>query len=141
MTGPAEGKIHLKAHVFLQEGGNRIELHDATVYVHLKGYALARVTHLDVEHEALDGLLPLKGGRFLTVRGIKGGLEIKLELTGSKSAQPPTVTVLSPVLNRVLKAGEKTRTWVGGKRDGLYVGFRKAEVEKLEALAQTTQAG
>lgn len=141
MTGPAEGKIKLEASVSLQEGSNRVELRDAVVYVHLKGYALARVTHLDVEHEALDGLLPLKGGRFLTVRGVESGLEIKLEPVRGKPAQPQTLTLLCPVLNRVLNAGEKTRTWVGGKRNGLYIGFRKPEVEKLEALTQAVRVG
>ena len=38
-------------------------------------------------------------------------------------------------LNQVLKPGEKTRTWVGGKYGGIYIGFRKAEVRKLENLA------
>jgi len=36
----------------------------------------------------------------------------------------------------VLEKNEKTRTWVGGKFGGIYIGFRKKEIEKLENLAR-----
>ena len=52
MTGPAEGKLPLEAQVFLLGRGSRRRV-EASVYVHLKGYALARVTHLGIEHESL----------------------------------------------------------------------------------------
>ncbi len=104
-------------------------MEDAQVYVHLKGYALARVTHLDIEHNALNAVYPPKGGGFQTVLGVDGGLEVRLP-SGK-------VVVLNPLLNRILAPGQATRTWVGGKYGGIYIGFRKAEVEKLEALAST----
>ena len=129
MTGPAEGKLRIEASVILLRGNSKSRLENAEVYVHLKGYALARVTHLDIEHEALNGLLPPKGGRFLTVAGVDGGLEVRFN--GVR------LLVLSPLLNEVLKPGFRTRTWVGGKFGGIYIGFRKNEVSKLEKLAET----
>jgi len=132
LTGPAEGKLPLEAKVILYFDGGRKELENAEVYVHLKGYSLARVTHLDIEHQALNAYFKPKGGRFLSIVGVDGGLEIRLE--------KGKIVVLSPLLNRVLSPGEATRTWVGGKYGGIYVGFRKAQVEKLESLAETLKS-
>lgn len=132
MTGEAEGKLRLASRVILElEAGGFKEL-EADVFIHVKGYSLARVTHLDIEHEELTGLLPPKGGKFLTIQGVTGGLRI--------SFHPPqrgvkNLMVENSHLNQVLKPGEKTRTWVGGKYGGIYIGFRKAEVRKLENLA------
>jgi hypothetical protein len=39
-------------------------------------------------------------------------------------------------LTEVLQENEKTRTWVGGKFGGIYIGFRKEQIEKLEAIAR-----
>lgn len=118
MTGPAEGKIPLKANVFL--GSKKIP---ASVYIHLKGYAFARVTHLDIESPKLN---LMKGkGDFLSIYGIEDGIQIPdLDLIVSCS-----------MLNKILDVGEKTRTWVGQKENGIYIGFRKAQVLKLEKIS------
>ena len=126
MTGPGEGKIALEAKVVVRDGGER-RLEGADVYIHVKGHSLARVTHLDIEHPDLDGLLPAGGGRFLTVAGVLGGIEIGLG--------DATVAVRCSLLNEVLEPGRRTRTWVGGKHGGIYVGFRKPEVVRLELIA------
>jgi len=95
----------------------------------MKGYALARVTHLDIEAPELNEVYPTGGGSFLSVCGIESGIKIKLR-------EDLYVRVLHDLLNRVLKPGEKTRTWVGGKDGGIYIGFRKEQIEKLESLAK-----
>lgn len=142
MTGPAEGKLDLNATVYLGFDGNDFMLENAAVYIHLKGYALARVTHLDVEHEALNHLIPPKRGKFLSIRGIQNGLEILLERSVTvevegKILSVKSVRVFSPLLNIVLGLNQKTRTWVGGKFGGIYIGFKKPEVKKLENIAKT----
>lgn len=132
MTGEAEGKLRVPCEVRLvtSEGVRRI---DADVFIHVKGYSLARVTHLDIEHPELTGLLPPKGGGFFTIEGVAGGLRI-----GFRPARRGvwSVEVASPLLNEVLGPGEVTRTWVGGKLGGIYVGFRREEVRKLEEVAR-----
>lgn len=64
MSGPAEGKIELK---------------NARVYLHVKGKARARITHIDVEHEDLNEIIKDKettyaagkpGGFFLGLKKI-----------------------------------------------------------------------
>jgi hypothetical protein len=140
MTGPAAGKLELKkAKVYLQSKDKKILLEDPTVYVHLKGYALARVTHLDVEHDLLDNIVSPKRGYFLSIHGINGGIEIKVEKEikhENKTIAVIGVEIRHRNLNKVLEPGEKTRTWVGGKFGGIYIGFRKEHVERLEKLAR-----
>ena len=75
MTNPAEGKLPLDAQVYLNEE----ELDNAQVYVHLKGYARATVTHLDIEHPDLTGLIPPKTRTFIWIIGIENGILIRTE--------------------------------------------------------------
>jgi len=142
MSGPATGKLKLsKASVYLLSKSDRVKLKNAIVYIHLKGYADARVTHLDIEHERLDNVIPPKRGLFLSIHGMKGGLKIKLEnekevVYENKEIDVVAVEVKHPYLSSVLKPDEKTRTWVGGKFGGIYIGFRKSEIVKMEKLAE-----
>ena len=141
MTGPAEGKLGLSATVYLSSNGREVELENPFVCIHLKGYSLARVTHLDIEHELLDNLIPPKRGRLHEIRGVKGGIEIRLErekeieYRGSRF-RPQHVQIRCPTLNEVLAQGQRTRTWVGGKFGGIYIGFRKPEIERMERIAR-----
>lgn len=142
MTGPAEGKLKLRGGVYLSFNARKIRLENAFIYIHLKGYALARVTHLDVEHEILDDMIPPKRGRLLNIVGVNGGIEIQLEEQREIEFQrerirPSKIEIVAPLLNGVLGVDEKTRTWVGGKFGGIYIGFRKPEIEKLENIAET----
>ena len=116
----------MTVNVFL--GGKRI---DAVVYIHLKGHSLARVTHLDIESPQLNLGIGKKGdvdkkGDFLGIHGIDEGIQIpQIDLI-----------VSSPQLNNFLGLGYKTTTWVGQKEDGIYIGFRKEHLLKLEKIAK-----
>ncbi len=123
MTASAEGKLLLDAQVYL----NDVELVDAQVCIHLKGFARATVTHLDIEHPSLVNLIPPKTRAFFWIIGIENGILIR---TGTGDM----VKVICSLLNSVLPKGEKTKTCVGGKFSGLFVGFRKRELTKLEQL-------
>ena len=126
MTAPAEGKLPLVANVYLNEE----ELQNAHVYVHLKGYARATVTHLDIEHPSLFDLIPPKVRTFIWIMGIEDGILIRTE-------KGDMVKVLCPLFNTVLPRGGKTKTCVGGKFSGIFIGFQKRELTKLEAIAET----
>jgi hypothetical protein len=124
MTGPGIGKLLLEnAQVFID--GKEIK---ADVYIHIKGFSLAKVTHLDVESEELNKILKPKEGGFFSIHGIDDGIEIKFEKN--------RVKVSHEFLNEVLRKGEKIRTWVGGKEGGIYVGFKKEQIVKLEKIAK-----
>ncbi|MDJ0270655.1 MAG: hypothetical protein NXY59_08970 [Aigarchaeota archaeon] len=130
MTGPAFGKLLLEgAYVKIRRNTSVETLEDAEVYIHVKGYALARVTHLDIEHGALNGLIAGKGG-FFTVKGVDGGGVL---IILDKNLR---VEVRHPLLIKVITPGMITRTWVGQKQDGIYVGFRREQVRALEEIAR-----
>jgi len=141
MTGEAEGKLNLRgAKVFLTSRSIKIKL-DAKVYIHLKGYALAKVTHLDIEHEALNRLIPSKRGFFLSIHGTGKGIRIMLKeekeiKIKGRNLRISYLEVLHPYLSKILKKGEKTRTWVGGKFGGIYIGFRKEQIKRMEEIAK-----
>jgi hypothetical protein len=135
MTGPAVGKLKLEAEVFLEPG--HFKLDGASVFIHLKGYSLARVTHLDIEHEALDNLIPPKRGGLHRIEGVRGGISIKLKNPKETSRGIiKSVRVKCSHLNSILKPGEITITWVGGKAGGIYIGFRKPQIALMERLAR-----
>jgi len=124
MTGPGEGKLPLDAKVHL----NTEELTNVHVYIHLKGYSRATVTHLDIEQPKLNSIIPPKAKTSNWIVGIENGLLI-ITSKGDK------VQIIHPLLNKVLQRGEKTKTLVGGKFGGIFIGFRKREINKLEQIA------
>ena len=140
MTGPSLGKLELEnAKVYLVNK-KKIKI-EAFVYIHVKGYSLARVTHLDIEHDLLDNIIPPKRGKFLTIRGIKNGIEIELDSAkviedNKRKITVSSIRIIHPYLSNLLPKGGKTRTWVGGKFGGIYIGFRKKQINILEAIAK-----
>ncbi|MEW5937935.1 MAG: hypothetical protein AB1665_09010 [Candidatus Thermoplasmatota archaeon] len=122
MTGPSEGKVPLGCSTLLD--GREIE---CAVYIHLKGFAGATVTHLDIESPDLN--LMDGEGSYGAVVGVTGGIKLKVAMH--------RIEVRCHALNRVLSPGERTFTWIGQKKDGIFVGFRKAEMEKLDALGRS----
>lgn len=128
MSGLAEGKVPLAAKVYVIAKGKRKEI-PANVYIHVKGFAFARVTHLDIEHDSLEGIMKGKG-EFLTVAGIPKGIRIE-----TKRPKADGIDITYPKLARILPK-QRIRIWVGGKPGGIYIGFRKEQILKLEKMAK-----
>ena len=70
MTGKAEGKIELKG---------------AKVYIHVKGKAKARITHLDIEHSMINKIIKPKEATYCA--GKEGGCFIGLKKEMLKRAE------------------------------------------------------
>ena len=103
----------------------------------------ARVTHLDVENRALGKIIHRGRGNMLEITGVQGGIEIRLKNPteinlGESKILVHSLELLHPILNKVLKRGESTVTWVGRKYDGIYIGFKKPQIERLEHIAKMT---
>jgi hypothetical protein len=131
------GKLRLDAYAILMPCESKI---DAEVYIHLKGYARARVSHLDIEKMGLGKVIRRGRGNFLEIRGVENGLEVVLRekcqiILGGEEFTISSIFIASSLLNKIVEKGESTRAWVGRKYDGIYIGFRKTEMEKLEKLA------
>jgi len=131
------GKIKLEASTVLMPSAREI---DAAVYIHLKGYARARVSHLDVEKIGLGKVIHRGRGNFLKLKGSEDGLEIVLRenrqiVLDGKGIMVSSIVLSNLLLSNVIGKGKSTKAWVGRKYDGIYIGFRKAELQKLEKLA------
>jgi len=142
MTTASAGKIRINADVYLVLQKEKVKA-DADVYIHVKGYMRARVTHVDIEDKIFGRIIHRGRGNMLEIRGIKGGIEIKpkspreMDINGSKILVH-ALEVHHPILNEVLGIGESTVTWVGRKYDGIYIGFKENEMKKLERIAEKT---
>lgn len=77
-------------------------------------------------------------GNFLDIRGVAGGIVItpKVEREVKLNDKPILIKgleIVCPFLEGVLELGETTRTWVGRKFDGIYIGFQKgADIQVRE---------
>lgn len=136
MTGPGEGKIPLRSRVFLVSGRSRTELR-CSVYLHVKGYSMARVTHVDAEADQLNELLLPGDYAYATVYTAGEELRIRfregrnLRSTGERISEvsiecPELVGALEPI---------KSIAYIGGKEGGIFIGFKKEFLRKLEELA------
>jgi len=137
------GKIRIDAKVYVVSQGEKLEVKEASVYIHVKGYMRAKVTHLDVEDRVLGKIIRRGRGNMLEITGVQGGIEIRLKHPteinlGQSKILVRSLELLHPILNKILKTGESTVTWVGRKYDGIYIGFKKPQIEKLEHIAKIT---
>lgn len=71
------GKANVEADVCLALRDGKIKMDDASVYIHVKGYMAAKVTHIDIEERILGKIIHRGRGNMLEVTGIEGGIEIK----------------------------------------------------------------
>jgi len=132
LTGPGPGKIKLCAKVYLWSVGKREPL-DATVYLHVKGWSRARVTHIDVESPGIE---------YRLVGGPKQGVYGEIVGTGSGIIFSPFRSTWrleveeKQVLARALRGGEKCIGYLGGKHGGIFIGFQKHVLRLLEKLAE-----
>jgi len=140
MTGPAIGKIPLKAKVYLIGGFSRVPLVGTQVYIHLKGYSGARVTHCDIEHRFLNELVAPNTSKFLKLRS-DDNKTVSIELDGiyelSVGSEKYRVGAIVIECSELAKALGRAsfKVYVGGKVGGIFLGLRKEYIEKIEKLA------
>lgn len=131
MTGPGEGKIPLKAKVLV---GSR-EL-DCDVYLHVKGYSRARVTHVDVECWELNEALPPGAHTYATAYTKGDELHVRFCEPLKAFGSARVLAIRCPQLAASL-ASMRDIVYVGGKEGGVFIGFRREQIRKLEALASS----
>jgi hypothetical protein len=140
MTG-GPGKIRIDANVYLVLKERKIKLDDAAVYIHVRGYMRARVTHVDIEDGVIGKIIHRDRGNMLRIAGFRGGVRInpkepiEMDINESKTVVYG-VEVRHTFLNEMLGVGSSTVTWVGRKYDGIYIGFRETQMKQLERMAE-----
>ena len=124
VTGPAQGKIRIPVEVIIM--GHKV---DSIVYIHLKGYSRARITHIDIEGFDAEGD-KINGGMAV---GTSNGLTIILKkeiVIAGKNAKKIVLRGL-----RVLNIGERAKCVIGIKDGGIFVGFESKVLPRLEKFA------
>jgi len=137
MIKEMHGKLRLNASTILMPCERKV---DAEVYIHLKGYARARVSHLDIEKIGLGKVIRRGRGNFLEIRGVENGLEVILQdecqiILDEEELTVSSIVINYSLLNEIIEKKKSTKAWIGRKYDGIYISFRKAELEKLEKMA------
>lgn len=136
MTGPGPGKIPVKADVLLITRQGIVKLDPCDVYVHVKGYSRARVTHVDIESPILS-IPDEKGGVYARVYRLEEGFRLLLT---KPIKLPEGITVREIIVKwsgpSLLEPGEATVAFIGFKEGGIYVGFKKNVIVRLEEFAR-----
>ena len=137
MTGAAEGKIPLRGFVeLIDDSAYRL---DCDIYLHIKGYSLARVTHIDLENPILNKIVKPKKAMYLPFK--VGYSKIIIFLKKTIRINNPDVTIKKisiycPELVDALGEDKSSYVYVGGKFGGVFLGFKKDFIKRLEALAE-----
>lgn len=137
MTGPAKGKIALKGIVKIGTSDD-LQSIKCDIYLHIKGYSLARVTHVDLEDPLLNEILPPKKSLYLPFKVRSSAIEVMFSskiYVESLKKYINRLIIYCPILASVIGEGVRSRVYVGGKYGGMFLGFKKEYVDKLENLA------
>jgi hypothetical protein len=131
LTGPGPGKLEVNAVVELCDAGGCRRI-PARVYIHLRGWSRARVTHIDIESPGLEELVGgPRHGIYVRVYGLRDGIVITpLESPSWRLTLKSGDPLLHP-----LPHGETCIGYLGGKTGGLYLGLQSPYHRELEKLA------
>ncbi len=126
MTGPGEGKIPIKVDFYVEDV--RVA---CTAYIHVKGYLRARVTHLDIEEiEAYPKNTKVPAVIIGRLDGVTIILMKKLRINGIE-CRKLRITGIS-----LIGKGKRSGGYVGVKEGGIYIGFRREIIDRLEEIAR-----
>ncbi len=112
------GKIKIRGKVFLDGK----ELINANVYIHIKGYSRARVTHIDIQDPELRKIIPPRHSDYPEI------------LWGVSTVNIPVkdhnLTIINCTLGKLIKLNGNI--YVGGKGKGIFLGLHKEQIKNLE---------
>ncbi|AAT43334.1 hypothetical protein [Picrophilus oshimae] len=114
------GKIKIPGTVFLD--GN--ELEDALIYIHVKGYSRARVTHIDIESRALKSVIRPRHSSYP---------EVNWSLSTSIDVNGHEIVIVSERLAEIIHLNGNL--YVGGKGKGIFLGFHREQISEMEKFA------
>ncbi len=128
MTGPGPGKIRIDCEkVNIIKGKARYCI-VPDVYIHVKGYSYARVTHLDIEYSNIEKILGIHIREIVPAFVKKFTNFIMLKSWKIFT----TMEIYSKTLLELIPPGYEGGCVIGGKQDGIFVGFKKEILRILE---------
>ena len=135
MTGPGPGKIPIQGLVNLVMDGEVVKLEPCDLYIHVKGYSRARVTHVDIESPKLN-IRGYSEGIYAYVHGLTKGFKLILKKPlriNDKYVKEIIVKWDGP---KILEVGKSSIAYIGFKDGGIYIGFKKDVIRKLEDFSK-----
>ncbi|MEM0139512.1 MAG: transferase [Ferroplasma sp.] len=115
------GKIEVEGTVFL----DGIKLQDARIFIHVKGYGRARITHIDIEDPALKKVILPRHSDYPEI--LWESCEVEIPVKGH------ILKIVSNVLGNLIKLNGNI--YVGGKGKGVFLGLHKEQIIELEKYA------
>ncbi|KJE49847.1 MULTISPECIES: hypothetical protein [unclassified Acidiplasma] len=112
------GKIKLRGIIMLD--GN--VLPDARIYIHIKGYSRAHVTHVDIESPELKKIILPHHSDYPEISWDSERVDIPVK--------GHLITIIDKTLGNLIKLNGNI--YVGGKGKGIFLGFHKEQIKKLE---------
>lgn len=106
------------------------------VYLHVKGYSRARVTHVDVECDELNEAVPPGAHAYATAYTRGGELRVRFREPLKAFGFARELAIRCPDLAAAL-APMRDTVYVGGKEGGIFIGFKREQIRKLEAFASS----
>ncbi|HDD25980.1 MAG TPA: hypothetical protein ENF75_02700 [Acidilobales archaeon] len=138
MTGPGPGKLLVKGEVLLSTDKGSEYLTPCSIYIHVKGYSRARVTHVDIESPKLEPLRVRYGdGLYAYVYGLAKGFKVIFKrylVIDGKRVLGLIVRWEGP---KILDVGKSSICFVGFKEGGIYIGFKKEVIKRLEDYSKS----
>ena len=131
MTGPAIGKVPVDVEVTLYN--NHIWRPSVNAYIHIKGFSLARVTHLDLENDEFNFENKTKGFGAIIVGRYNGFVVVIREPLIKGKHRYTRVEVKG--LN-IIEKGRRIGGYLGLKEGGIFIGFKKEILQRLEEIAR-----
>ncbi len=120
-----DGKIEVNGEVFL-DGEN---LEDVKIFIHVRGYGRARITHIDIEHPALKKVILPRHSDYPEI--VWDSSEVEIPVKGH------TLKIISKTLGNIIKL--KGNIYVGGKGHGIFLGLHHEQLIEIEKY--TTSLG
>ncbi len=134
MTGPGPGKIPIDGKIFLASRSRKISLNCA-IYIHLKGYSNARITHIDIECPEINKFFKPSDKLYGLLNSTNKNIEIVLFhpiIIREPAFVLRKIVIISNDLQSSLGERRKEIVYIGGKNGGIFLGFKKNIICILE---------
>lgn len=103
--------------------GNKLE--NAIIFIHVKGYGRARVTHIDIEDPAFKKVILPRHSDYPEIEW--NSKKVCIPVKGHK------LVIISDTLGNLIKL--KGNIYVGGKGKGIFLGLHKEQIKSVEEYA------
>ena len=117
------GKIMVSGEVFL----DGVKSDDAIIFIHLKGYGRARVTHIDIESMAFKKILLPRHSDYPEINLDSDKVNIPVK--------EHELIIISTTLGKLMKF--HGNLYVRGKGKGIFFGLHRDQIKIIEEYAST----